>query len=130
MGTVEAVLDAYAIVALLEDESSAARVEQAIATGRAGASWVNLGEVYYTIARRRGHAAGAGAVERVSRRILTDEPRAESILAAAGIKARHRLSYADAFAVEVAERHRAPLLTGDPEIVALDRRVTVVDLRA
>lgn len=80
-------------------------------------------------ARRGRHSAAAAAVERVSRRILTDEPSAASIVAAAGIKARHRLSYADAFAVEVAERHRAPLLTGDPEIVALASEVTVIDLR-
>lgn len=129
MGTVEAVLDAYAVVALLQDESSAERVEQAIATGRAGASWINLGEAYYSLVRRNGHSAAALAVERVSRRILTDEPSAESILAAAGIKARHRLSYTDAFAVEVAERHRAPLLTGAPEILALGRNLSVVDLR-
>jgi len=126
---VEAVLDAYAIVALLQDEAAAEQIEQAIATGRAGASWINLGEVYYSLARRGGHSAATTAVERVSRRILTDEPSAASILAAAGIKARHRLSYADAFAVEVAERHRAPLLTGDPEIVALASEVTVIDLR-
>ncbi|MGI8439152.1 MAG: type II toxin-antitoxin system VapC family toxin [Thermoleophilaceae bacterium] len=125
----EAVLDAYAIVALLRDEAAAEQIEQTIATGRAGASWVNLGEVYYSLARRGGHSAAAAAVERVSRRILTDEPSAASIVAAAGIKARHRLSYAEAFAVEVAERHRAPLLTGDPEIVALASEVTVIDLR-
>jgi uncharacterized protein with PIN domain len=126
---VEAVLDAHASVALLQDEASAEQIEQTIATGRAGASWVNLGEVYYLLARRGGHSAAAAAVERVSRRILTDEPSAASIVAAAGIKARHRLFYAEAFAVEVAERHRAPLLTGDPEIVALASEVTVIDLR-
>jgi len=126
---VEAVLDAYAIIALLRGESSAERVERAIAAGRAGASWVNLGEVYYTIARASGHSTAGTAIERVSRRLLTDEPGAESILAAASIRARHRLSYADAFAVEVAERHRAPLLTGAPEILTLERELVPVDVR-
>jgi predicted nucleic acid-binding protein len=37
-------------------------------------------------------------------------------MAAARIKARHPLAYADAFAVATAAAHNAVLLTGDPEI--------------
>jgi predicted nucleic acid-binding protein len=48
---------------------------------------------------------------------------------AAQIKAGNRLSYADAFVVATAQRHSAPLYTGDPEIVALGDLVEVVDLR-
>ncbi len=63
-------------------------------------------------------------------RIALEEPDESLVLAAAIIKADHRLSYADAFAVATAERHRAPLLTPDPEILATDRPgLTILDLR-
>ena len=39
------------------------------------------------------------------------------------------VSHADAFAVALAERLRRPLITGDPEILALDREVDVIDPR-
>jgi predicted nucleic acid-binding protein len=77
----------------------------------------------------RGAAAAASAVEALSRHVKAEEPDAGLILEAARIKADHRLSYADAFAVATAERHRLPLLTGDPELLALEREVTVVDPR-
>jgi len=46
-------------------------------------------------------------------------PSKADILAAARIKAKHRLSYADAFAVSLADEMGGTLLTGDPEIIAL-----------
>jgi predicted nucleic acid-binding protein len=42
------------------------------------------------------------------------------VLTAAHIKANHRLSYADAFAAATAQLWRGKLLTGDPELKALD----------
>lgn len=102
---------------------------EAIDAGGVVISWINLGEVFYTEVRAVGEAAAAAAVEELRASIRTKEPDAETVLAAARIKSRHRLSYADAFAVATAEHHRLPLLTGDPEILALDRPLTVVDLR-
>jgi predicted nucleic acid-binding protein len=40
------------------------------------------------------------------------------VKAAASVKATGGLSYADAFAVSLAKEFEAPLLTGDPEIIA------------
>ncbi|PYN80139.1 MAG: hypothetical protein DMD97_03960 [Candidatus Rokuibacteriota bacterium] len=48
------------------------------------------------------------------------------VLAAARIKARHPLSYADAFAVATARMERAPVVTGDPEICSLPSDVVRV----
>ena len=39
----------------------------------------------------------------------------ERILAAAWIKASHAISYADSFAVQLAQELKAALVTGDPE---------------
>jgi predicted nucleic acid-binding protein len=51
------------------------------------------------------------------------------ISAAAEIKARGDLSFADAFCLATAERFNAPLLTGAPEILVVDGAVEFVDLR-
>ncbi len=54
---------------------------------------------------------------------------AELTRTAALIKAGGGVSFSGCFAVATAERHGAPLLTGDPEILALERSgLTVVDL--
>lgn len=92
-------------------------------------SWVNLGEVFYIEARVEGDAAAAAAIERVRDGVRAEDVDVELVLAAARVKAHHALSYADAFAVALADRLRLPLMTGDPEILALDRELTVIDPR-
>jgi len=52
----------------------------------------------------------------------------KDILAAARLKAVHRLSYADAFAVGLAEKLGAVIRTGDPEIVGLSTTIQVTAL--
>lgn len=117
------------MLALLQAEAGAQRVEAAVHDGGAVISWINLGEVWYITARRRSSTVASAAVEAVAARITAQLPDAELVLAAGALKADHRLSYADAFAVATATRHRAPLLTGDPEVLALPRLCEMVDLR-
>lgn len=123
------VLDAWAVLALLRDEPGAAEIERAVSAGGAVISWINLGEVFYVEARIAGEAAAAAAVERVRLALRAEPVDADLVLGAARVKARHPLSYADAFAVALAERLRLPLMTGDPEITALDRELAVIDPR-
>jgi predicted nucleic acid-binding protein len=92
-------------------------------------SWINLGEVFYIVARTGSEGEAAAAVEQVRGSVRTEKVDADLVLDAARVKARHALSYADAFAVALAERLRLPLITGDPEILALDRDVAVLDPR-
>jgi predicted nucleic acid-binding protein len=90
-------------------------------------SVVNLGEVYYRMIQ----LAGAEAAEERIRSfrklpiemIAVREPLA---LEAGRIKAQHRLSYADAFAVATARNEGAAVLTGDPEILRLPRELVRV----
>lgn len=94
------------------------------------ASWVNLGEVLYTEARRLGHERAARAVEALAGSLHADVPDRALILEAAAVKATERVSYADAFAIATAERFGLPLLTGDPEILATSRPLLrLTDLR-
>lgn len=123
------VLDAWAVLALLSDEPGATEIERAVDGGGALISWINLGEVFYIQTRLAGEAAAAATVERVRNDVRTEDVDVELVLGAARVKARHALSYADAFAVALAERLRVPLMTGDPEILALDRAVNVIDPR-
>jgi predicted nucleic acid-binding protein len=97
--------------------------------GGAVVSWINLGEVFYIEARIAGEGAAAAAVERVRKSVRAEAVDLELVFAAARVKAGHALSYADAFAVALAERLGLPLMTGDPEIVALDRELRVIDPR-
>jgi hypothetical protein len=53
-------LDSWAVLRFLEDSTPAARrVRQVMRNGRLIMSWINLGEVYYTVHRSAG-AAEAG----------------------------------------------------------------------
>ena len=125
-----AALDSWAVMAMLNAEPAATRVREAVEQG-AVMSWINLGEVYYLTTRRRGEALARRAVEALQRRIHVEEPDVALVMAAAEVKARGRMSYADAFCVATARRHRAALYTGDPEIIKLDGDdLEVVDLRS
>ncbi|MFL5818845.1 MAG: type II toxin-antitoxin system VapC family toxin [Conexibacter sp.] len=126
-----AVLDSWAVLALLDDEPAAPRVESIVESGNVCMSWINLGEVVYETVRRRGAERARVAVGAIRARIDAELPDEGMVLAAARIKARGGLSYADAFCVATARRHKAPLYTGDPEIIALDGDdLEVIDLRA
>jgi predicted nucleic acid-binding protein len=126
-----AVLDTWAVSALLRDEPAADQVQRLIVRERSVMSSVNLGEVYYVALRDYGSSLATTLVERMRRSIEIEDPDWPLVRSAAEIKARGGLSYADAFCVATAQRHAAPLYTGDPEIIALDGDdVAVVDLRA
>jgi len=125
------VFDSWGLLAFLQDEPAAARVEHLIwqaheSRRRLLISSVNLGEVWYSIARRR---TGATAEEKVSevlnmgfQVVSSDWSLAHD---AAQFKARYRLSYADCFAAALAKREAAPLVTGDPEFKALESEIKV-----
>lgn len=127
-----AVVDSWAALAFLRKEGSAAtamrRYLKRADSGnlRLLMNLVNLGEVYYRI-----QLAGVDdADDRMSlfRKlpIETIPVREPLALEAGRIKAQHRISFADAFAVATARVEHGTILTGDPEILALPREVVRV----
>ncbi|MCO5191230.1 MAG: type II toxin-antitoxin system VapC family toxin [Anaerolineae bacterium] len=123
------VLDAWAIIALLEEEEPAATDVRHLLQERQTTiylSAINLGEIYYTVARRRGIRAADKVrqlIDQLPLEVLTpDMPR---IIAAARLKSQHRISYADAFALGTALGFDAILWTGDPELIALTGQVRI-----
>lgn len=123
------VLDAWAIVAHLRGDRSAPRIQDAWAREGASVCSVNLGEILYVESRRRDERSARRTIEAVRRELAVIDPDWPLVVAAAAIKAGGGLSYADAFCVATAQRLDAPLWTGDPEILALDAEVELVDLR-
>lgn len=124
------VLDAWALLAYLRNESASARVEQGWDSNGAAMCSVNLGEALYAEIRTSGRGAAEAAITAARRQMTLVDPDWELVSAAAEIKARGGLSYADAFCVATAQQLGAPLWTGDPELVALSDEVEIVDLRS
>jgi len=121
-------LDSWAVLRWLEGAEPAARVAATL-DDRPLMSWINLGEVWYVVARRAGTKEANRVVDLLRHGLTMDEPSADRVLEAAAIKAEHRLAYADAFALATAAAYGVPLLTGDPEILACDGPWEVVDCR-
>lgn len=94
------------------------------------ASWINLGEVFYKEARVVGEGRATRVLTQILASVRGEEPDRGLVVSAARLKVAGSLSYADCFGLATAARHRAPLYTGDPEIVARAGPVDVVDLRA
>jgi predicted nucleic acid-binding protein len=91
---------------------------------------VNLGEVWYSAARRKSPAAADEALELVAFAGIRIAP-ADWVLTyrAAQFKSRHRLSYADAFAAALAQARGVELVTGDLEFRALETEIEIRWLR-
>ena len=123
-------LDAWAVIAWLEHSATAPHLDAHLGTGRSCMSWVNAGEVHYVVARRASPQVADQVISQLGADVdLVDATGARTI-AAAGIKAVHRMSYADCFAVATALEFRVPLITSDPEIIRANvPGLEVIDLR-
>jgi len=125
------VLDSHALLALLRDEPSAEAVAQILE--RAGQrdqpvhmTEVNYAEVQYIVRRKDGDAAWANIAGELRAAPIEFHP-ADRRLAdtAADLKARFRLSLADAFAAALTKERKAELVTGDPEFKALEKEIRI-----
>ena len=120
------VLDAWSLLALLQgEEPAAARIKELLQAAREQRaqlliSIMNLGEVFYYVGRLKGQQEAEktlNLIRQLPLRILSASD--EMVMAAARLKAHHPLSYADAFAVVASQQWEAILVTGDPELRAL-----------
>jgi predicted nucleic acid-binding protein len=129
-----AVLDSWAILAFLRaEEPGAAAMRRYLRRAQSGnlrllLNVVNLGEVFYRLLQLTNEARADERLAQVKALPIDIIPARESlVLEAARVKATHPLSYADAFAVATGRAENAPVITGDPEILALP--ATVVRVR-
>ena len=125
------VFDSWAIVALLQDERAADAVQALMVEAQQTArpmliTAVNLGEVWYQMARRRSAEAADRTVDEILRLgLAVADADWELTRLAADLKARYRLSSADCFAAALAKQHGVAVITGDPEFRQLEREVKV-----
>ena len=117
------VLDSWAIIGWLQGEEPArAKVRDLLEQASRGVakvsiSLINVGEVFYLIAKRHGAApAERFLADLAMMPIQALLPDRKLILGAARLKSRYPISYADAFAAQTARDQNAILVTGDPEL--------------
>ena len=119
------VLDSYALLAFFRDEPGADAVEKLLNeaaedTHELYITSVNVGEVYYMSCRKDSVAKAKQVWETMKKfplHFVTAD--LDLSLAAAKIKANHKLSYADAFAAALTIQKKATLITGDDEFESL-----------
>lgn len=128
-GTVNLVVDAWPILAWLGGEPEADRIHRILRKAeqvgiRHLLSVINAGEIYYRLAK----AAALELAEefqkdlRINRLPIQLVPVTNRrVWEAARLKARYPIAYADAFAVALARETGLPLLTGDPDLIAIER---------
>lgn len=119
------VLDASALLTLIEDEKGADRVEEIFRGGSFVLPWVGLLEVHYISLLERDE-------EEADRRLALLTQSGGSVVwdvdpvvlhFASDFKARHSLSFADALTAAYAAAHDAVLVHKDPELEVLRGRV-------
>lgn len=125
------ILDTFALLAYLQDEPAAARIERLLADARKEKcrlfiSIINLGETLYITERRAGVAKAQDALALFRQLPIEILPADEqSVFSAAHIKANHTVSYADSFAVAAALQQDGIILTGDPEFENIESLVAI-----
>jgi predicted nucleic acid-binding protein len=84
-------------------------------------SEMNLGEVFYLVAKHKGDIPRAEAALRIIHRLPIQFVPVEdgTVLRAARLKAQYQLSYADCFCALLAIEYDASILTGDPDFQKL-----------
>ena len=121
------VFDSYAFIALFLGEKGSETVRDLLVqiskeelTG--SISVINIGEIFYMISRKSTAKKADEAIEAIMQFPVTIvNADLKLTLEAAGLKARHKLSYADAFAAALSISQKATLVTGDPEFKNLKK---------
>ncbi len=122
-------LDAWAFLAWLNDERPASDwVEELLKRAEKGElilfiNMINLGEVYYRLARLRGEDIAKEFLNDIKKMaIQTISATDRLVLKAASLKAKYPIAYADAFAAVTAMEKEATLVTGDPDFKEIEKK--------
>jgi len=127
------VLDSWALLAYYKDEPCANEVEkliqQAADKGRPLLlSVLNWVEIHYSLERAGGKAVAERVAEQIAElpiQIVGVGDDLKTARIAAGFKATNKMSLADAFAAALAKEKKAELVTGDPELKALEGQIKI-----
>lgn len=126
------VLDASALLVLLDDRPSARRVKHLIEEATRLkttllASVVNLGEVFYLSWQRYGEQSARDTLDDLSLLPLTILPvDSAQALKAAELRALHHVPYVDCLAAALSSIHQATLVTSDHDFERLGRHFPIL----
>lgn len=132
MATQIMILDSWGLVAFFEDEQPAAGHLEKILIEAQGAdmdlliSAVNLGEVWYSLARAYSDKKANQAIEEIGSLGIQTVPVDWKIAHEAAVfKVQGNVSYADCFALALAKMHDTEVVTGDPEFKQFEKQVSI-----
>ena len=125
------VLDAWAVIAYLEDEPSAPQIADLIAGAQEEEipllmPVVNAGEVWYTIARAISEDDANSSIKELrDLRIRFLDADWTLTQEAARFRSQHKTSYADCYAAALAKIQKGELVTGDKEFRSLEDQIMI-----
>jgi PIN domain nuclease of toxin-antitoxin system len=125
------VLDSYALIAFFEDEPGAEQVYNLLVKAEESGekllmSVINLGEVWYSIARAYSEVTAEEKLREIGEMAIEVVDVDWALTrAAAFFKAKGGLAYADCFAAALANARKAQLITGDREFRQLENAVKI-----
>ncbi|MCX6354420.1 MAG: type II toxin-antitoxin system VapC family toxin [Candidatus Aureabacteria bacterium] len=126
------VLDSYAVIAFLENETGADKIAALIKHARDSENplllcVVNWGEVYYILHKTVGKDAARQALQSIDTLPIEIIPADRDLtLIAAELKARYKMSYADCFAAALAKSKKAEIVTGDKEFEQIESEIKII----
>ena len=125
------ILDSWAVLAYLDDESSGHAVAELIVEAQENAhplymSVVNAGEVWYILAREVSEADADKAITDLQQLgIQFVDVTWQSARMAANFKVKGKMSYADCFAAALAKEKKTELVTGDKEFKHAESEIRI-----
>ena len=125
------VIDSWALIAFLEDEPPAKHVEKIILEAlnnqtKLLITSINLGEVWYSIARAHSEEQADDAVKNIQALGITIVPADWALTyQAAKLKAHGRIAYADCFAAAFSLITGGELVTGDHEFKQFENLIKI-----
>ena len=126
------VFDSFALLAYFQAERGSLKVKAILQEARNDEavvflSIINLGEIIYTVECKLGRATSQETLhDMLTLPVQIAEATRDRVLSAAHIKATFAVSYADAFAVALAQETAATVVTGDPEFRRVESPVNVL----
>ena len=125
------VLDSYALLAFFRGEQAAAKIRDLLHKAASAdrplhMTEANYAEVKYMLLKKDGAASWKQAAEIMTSLPIEFHPIDRQVAdVAADLKARHKISLADAFAAALAKERKAELVTGDLEFKALEAEIKI-----
>ena len=118
-------MDSYAMIAFFENEPGAEKVALILKSllerkAKAYMSVINWGEIYYNTLREQDAETAEKVIEQLKQYPIELVAADQKITyAAAKLKGRYKIAYADCFAAALSHRLNAVIVTGDPEFKIL-----------